>query len=167
MHGSSLDEMKKFVDGYLDKSKPLRIIDIGSVDVSGGTYKSLFENENWEYLGLDLEPGPNVDIVSSDMYDWPVDDESFDIVISGQCIEHVEDTHKWICEVARIAKKGGTICVIGPWACPEHRYPIDCWRIFPDGMRFLIEKIAKLEPLDIYRNDHPAMDCVGIARKPE
>ena len=104
--------------------------------------------------------------MAEELYSWPVDDESFDVVISGQCIEHVEDTHAWIKEVARVVKKGGIVCVIGPWSCPEHRYPLDCWRIFPDGMKFLFEKMAGLTVLESYHNS-PDIDCVGIGRKEE
>ncbi|MFA7044577.1 MAG: hypothetical protein WC186_09550, partial [Bacteroidales bacterium] len=37
-------------------------------------------------------------------------------------------------------KKGGLVCIITPFSVPEHRYPIDCWRILPDGYRYLLEK---------------------------
>ena len=163
MHNSSFEEMKKFVEKYLDTKKNLKIIDIGSMDVNG-TYKDLFNCENWEYIGLDLEEGRNVDLVADSLYSWGGEDESFDVVISGQCLEHVKNTHLWIKEVARIVKKGGIVCIIAPWSFTEHRFPVDCWRILPDGMRFLLEEIAGLEVIDVYHNA-PLMDCIGIAKK--
>ena len=30
-----------------------------------------------------------------------------------------------------------------------HRYPVDCWRIMPDGMRYLFEEALQLERYDI------------------
>jgi len=164
MHQSSFWEMSVFVNKYLNPNDKLKIIDIGSQDING-TYKPLFENnENWEYVGLDLTPGKNVNIVSNEMYSYPIESESFDVVISGQCLEHVQNTHLWIKENARILKKEGIICIITPWTWNEHKCPIDCWRIFPDGMSFLMEDIANLKVIENYINS-PNTDCIGIAKK--
>ncbi|MEA4840140.1 MAG: methyltransferase domain-containing protein [Bacteroidales bacterium] len=130
--------MRYIVDTYLDKNKKLEILDVGSYDVNG-SYKSLFQNPNWSYCGLDIVEGPNVDIVSKGLYDFGID-KQFDVVISGNCLEHVEAPWKWIQEVHKVVKKGGLVCIITPFSVPEHRYPIDCWRILPDGYRYLLEK---------------------------
>lgn len=163
MHESSYSEMKSFVDKYLDKNKELSILDIGSLDVNG-TYKPLFDNQKWKYTGLDIKEGENVDVVSINQYRYPFDDNSFDVVISGSVIEHVQDTHAFIREAARVMKKDGIMCIIAPWAYPEHKYPVDCWRIMPDGMRFLIEKIGGIKIIDVRKNE---TDCIGIAGKPK
>ncbi|MCX6330984.1 MAG: hypothetical protein NTZ85_15895, partial [Bacteroidia bacterium] len=55
-------------------------------------------------------------------------------------LEHVEAPWKWIKEVERVTKNGGIVCIITPFSVDEHRYPVDCWRILPDGYRFLLEK---------------------------
>jgi hypothetical protein len=57
-------------------------------------------------------------------------------------------------------KPDGIICVVAPWTYPEHKYPVDCWRIMPDGMRFLLSDIAGLPVLGVWKNE---TDCVGIA----
>jgi SAM-dependent methyltransferase len=159
MHESSYNEMKNFIERYLDKSRELSILDIGSLDVFG-TYKPLFDNPKWKYTGLDLIAGKNVDIVSPEPYHYPLNDGAFDVVISGSCIEHVEDLHAFIKEAARVMKRNGIMCMIAPWIWEEHRYPQDCWRILPDGMRFLLEKIAGVKVLRIGKNK---TDCIGIA----
>ena len=148
MHESTYKEMQKSVSGYLDRSRDLSILDIGSLDVNG-TYKPLFENPKWKYTGLDLVAGENVDIVSAEPYHYPFSDQSFDVVVSGSCMEHVEDLHAFIKEAARVLKKDGTMCIIAPWVWEEHRFPRDYWRILPDGMKFLLEKIAGLPILRI------------------
>lgn len=38
-------------------------------------------------------------------------------------------------EVARVLKLGGLFFLIAPSKRPEHRYPVDCWRYYPDGYR--------------------------------
>lgn len=159
MHETSYNEMKRFVEKYLDRDQELKIIEIGSLDVNG-SYRPLFDSPNWIYTGLDLDAGKNVDIVASDPYNYPFESNSFDVVISGSTLEHVEDMHAFIKEAARIIKKDGIMCVIAPWTYPEHKYPVDCWRILPDGMRFLLSKIAGINVLNVHKNEE---DCIGIA----
>lgn len=117
---------------------PVKILDVGSCGVNG-TYKEIFsDKERFDYYGLDLTPGPNVDYVPSDPYDWQdLPDESFDIIISGQAFEHIEFPWLTILEIKRVLKKGGLICIIAPLRGPEHKYPVDCWRYYPDGFRAL------------------------------
>jgi hypothetical protein len=161
MHETSMERMKEFVEKYLDVNKKLRILDVGSYDVNG-TYKDLFDNPNWKYTGLDIEKGPNVDVVTKGVYDWDLN-EKFNVVISGQCIEHVEDLKEWSKEFNKILKENGLVCVIGPNNYfGEHRYPVDCWRIFPDGMKFLLEKVCDFKVIECFIK---GPDCVGIAKK--
>lgn len=136
MHKSSYDKMTAFCREYLadQASKRLSILDVGSMNVNG-CYRPLFENENWTYLGLDMEPGPNVDIVVRNPYDWSaVSSRSVDVVVSGQAFEHVEFFWITMLEIARVLKPGGLACILAPSSGPEHRYPTDCWRFYPDGM---------------------------------
>lgn len=146
MHAQSFELMKYFVEKYLDKNKKLEILEVGSYDVNG-SYKSLFQNPNWNYYGLDIEKGPNVDFVSKSGYEFGVDKE-FDIVISGNCLEHVEAPWKWIKEVYKVTKKGGTVCIITPFSLGEHKFPLDCWRILPDGYKYLLEQESNFTVLE-------------------
>lgn len=157
MHNSSMIEMNNLLKKYGSHGLCL---DVGSMNING-TYKALVPL-TYVYLGLDLEPGPNVDLVSKKPYDWPSDNDMFDLIISGQCLEHVEDTHKWIQEVYRICKPGGLVIIIAPHSFGEHKYPIDCWRIFPDAMRWLL-KFAGFEILEVGRNI--STDTWGVGRK--
>jgi SAM-dependent methyltransferase len=172
MHDSSRRLMKDFFDRYLDKENPLNILDVGSYSVCG-SYRDLLDS-NWNYIGLDMTEGPNVDIVPSDIYNWKeIKEESFDVVISGQAFEHIEFPWITITEISRVLKQGGLVCIIAPSAGKEHRYPVDCYRYYPDGMRALT-KWAKLEVLESYMERDPAkyplmnkmwQDCILIAKK--
>jgi SAM-dependent methyltransferase len=168
MHPSSQQAMQKFIETYLDKTKPLSIIEIGSRDPNNGkqlnaTYRQMFVNGGWAFHGLDLAPGNGVDIVSLDEYAYPIASDEYDVVISGQVLEHVKDMFLWIAELGRILKPGGHMCVIAPWQWGYHPHPVDCWRIMRDGMRFLLNEKARLEVLEVYEYSD---DCIGIARKP-
>jgi hypothetical protein len=159
MHASSYNEMKGFVERYLDRERPLSVLDVGSLDVNG-SYKDLFSSPHWSYTGIDLVPGPNVDVISDDPYRYPFPDGAFDVVISGSVLEHVDDMRAIVSEMVRVMKPGGIMCIIAPWTYPEHKYPTDCWRILPDGMSYLLGKVAGLPLLGAYKNE---TDCVGIA----
>ena len=119
----------------ITKDQRYDVLDVGSCDVNG-TYRSLFEDHN--YVGMDVAAGKNVDIVVKDHYNWrEIADASFDVVISGQCLEHVEFPWLTVKEAARVLRPGGTFLLIVPSAGPVHRYPVDCYRYYPDGLRAL------------------------------
>jgi hypothetical protein len=63
----------------------------------------------------------------------------------------------------RVLRPGGVLAIITHWSFPEHRYPIDCWRILPDGMKHLFDLTKSLADYDI-RIVNPT-DIVGVARK--
>lgn len=166
MDNASIEIMKWCLKDLPDKD--LEILDVGSLDING-SYRGLFSNPKWHYTGLDIVPGKNVDMVSMDPYHYPYKDESFDIVISGQCLEHVEDMYAWAEEVIRLVKKDGVLIIVVPSIWGEHRFPIDCWRIFPDGLRFLFSKRGKMQ--EIYINNFTYLDqsiyglCYGVFKK--
>lgn len=176
MHLSSLDKMRYFRDTYLSEKKdiPLKIADLGSMAIAG-SYRDLFA-PYWEYTGLDIAPGDNVDQVLSDPYTWlEIPSDSLDVLVSGQAFEHIAYFWKTMREIARVLKPGGLCCIVAPSGGPEHRYPLDCWRFYPDGFRALA-RYADLEVLEVFTQWEPLgysdgsddwADTVLIAQKPE
>ena len=128
-----------------------RVLDIGSMSyLDHDSYRALFSDGPYEYLGLDIAPGPNVDIVPTDPYSWnELATESFDLVISGQSLEH--NPYFWItfAEIARVLRVGGLTAIIAPSAGREHRCPFDCWRFYPDSWTALCAFVG-LEPVEHY-----------------
>jgi len=157
--------MQDFIQRWAEPKtggSPLKVLDIGSLDVNG-TYKDLFPAPKYEYKGLDLVPGGNVDIVARGPYDYyPVENDSIDLVISGQTMEHVEAIWLWVLEMKRILKPGGLMCLIVVNEHPLHRHPVDCWRVRADGMIYLLRSHAGLEILEA---KEVGVDTIGIARK--
>ena len=127
----------------------------------------MFPNPKWTYHGLDIAPGKNVDIVVDDMYDWHkiIDNESYDVIITGQCLEHIEEPWTVAIEMYRICKPGGFCCAIAPWHYECHRFPIDCYRFFPDGFRYIFTKKAKFTELDCDYGNHNSLDCWFMGKK--
>lgn len=167
MHLSSHENMREAAEKYL-KGKQGTVLDIGSLDVNG-SYKNIFLEMGFSYVGVDLEDGLNVDTVLSNPYKYPYSSNKFDVVVSGQAFEHIEYFWLAIVEMARVTKIGGILIVIAPSRGPEHRYPQDCWRFYPDGYRALA-KFACLELIDckVQWDDHRDPDsaqwgdCVGV-----
>lgn len=97
----------------------------------------------------------------ADHYSIPLADESVDTVISGQCLEHVNNPFKLVAEGARILKKGGHLLLTATFQWREHKYPIDTFRYLPDGMRALMEE-AGITVIKTYLIKY---DCWGIGRR--
>ena len=177
LHQSSMEKMAAFRDRYLfsKKTGPLRILDLGSLDVNG-SFRPLFSDPLWDYAGLDIAPGNNVDIVLRTPYLWKeVASDSADVVISGQAFEHIQYFWLTMLEVARALKPGGLCCILAPSSGPEHRYPMDCWRFYPDGMVSLahfaqmevIEAVTQWKDLGYADGSDSWHDSMLICRKPD
>jgi SAM-dependent methyltransferase len=108
----------------------------------------------------------------SNPYDFPVPDDRYDIVLSGQVIEHVEKIWVWMKELKRITKKGGRIITVNPVSWPYHEGPVDCWRIFPCGIKALADEAGleveqclfeSLEIIELRQRDPKAKFIPGEA----
>ena len=164
MHQTSYDEMARMLNKHLGDrfNEPLEVLDVGSRQVEDGfgkTYRDLMPTA-WRYTGCDGLPGPNVDLVCLEAYRIQESGECYDLVISGQCLEHVELPHLLVCEMARMCRPGGWLIVTAPWQWHYHPHPLDCWRILPHGMEALF-RFASLEVFEAYLK---ATECWGVAR---
>lgn len=84
--------------------------------------------------------GPSeVQVWMPDEYTIPVPDGTYDVVFSGNVLEHVRKPWRWMPELARVTKPGGLVVTVAPLSWPYHEVPVDCWRIYPEGMRALSE----------------------------
>lgn len=170
MHPSALELMEDFRNKYLSAQAPTRILEVGAGDHHGGKktlYRSLFQETPWSYVGSDIEALPNVDHIQPSPFDLGFPEGSFDVVISGQVLEHVTHPFKLVEAMGNVVKSDGLICLTAPWGWREHKYPLDCWRILPDGMRVLLEEAAGCEVLEIQKTSLEALrgDTHGVGRK--
>lgn len=171
MHKSSVMRMNYFKENFLDPNEELKILDVGSFDKVGDyNYGRLLDEKKWSYQGLDLKPGNNVDIVVKDAYDWSeIEENTYDVVISGQTLEHIEFFWLTMEQISRVLKPGGLCCIIVPSKGPVHRNPYDCYRFNEDGVRSLA-KYVNFDILDAGTTAKevakPWYDSYVIARKP-
>jgi len=146
VHKGSYLEMQRILYQWPDAA--VNLLDVGSYNVNG-SYRPIAHTKGWQYTGLDIVPGKNVDVVSQDPYHYPFKDGEFDIVISGSVMEHVKCIWFWVPELVRLIRPGGMLAIITHTQWTYHPHPVDCWRIMPDGMRLLFDLTGKLEKYDI------------------
>lgn len=139
----------------------IEVLDVGAADYNG-SYRQLFDDTQFHYRAADLTPHETVDIVIPPDGRIPVADCTFDIVISGQALEHAEFFWETFSEMVRVTKADGLIFLIVPSAGPIHRYPVDCYRFYPDAMSALA-RYTKTHLVDCWHDPRgPWKDLVGV-----
>ena len=173
MHKSSYLKMQYFKETYLNPNEELKILDIGSFDKDGNYNYGLILNEKkWTYHGLDLKQGNNIDIVVENAYDWEdeIEDETYDLVISGQAFEHIEFFWLTLEQVKRVLKPGGLFFLIVPSTGPVHKNPYDCYRFNKNAMKAMA-KYINLRVIEYGTNfdkiSDPWYDTFLVAKKSE
>jgi len=164
----------KLMEGLIDKYVPhtdstsgsFSVLDVGSHSSNGPSYRRMCEDRGLAYTGMDIREGPNVDLVVHHDFQNTFSDHisgNYDIVISGQCMEHVAAPWLWIREIYKLVEVGGLVIVIAPWKWQFHAHPIDCWRVLPDGMRGLFVW-TDLKVLEVGIPEGTP-DCFGVGTK--
>jgi SAM-dependent methyltransferase len=131
-----------------------RVLEIGP-DTHPSTFQRIVGKPTIRWETLDLQADPRLTYVAKNEYQFPIPDATFDVVFSSQVIEHVRRPWVWIREVARVCKPGGYVLTVNPVSWPYHEAPIDCWRIYPEGMGALYQEaglsvlLCKFECLEV------------------
>jgi SAM-dependent methyltransferase len=117
-----------------------------------------------EYIGVDMARGPGVDEVC-DVHDLlkRFGEASFDVVISTEMLEHVEDWREVIRILKAVVRVGGVLLVTtrSP-GFPYHGYPFDFWRYEVEDMH----KIFALASDLVVESDPVSPGVFVCARRP-
>jgi SAM-dependent methyltransferase len=93
-----------------------------------GMYVQALRQFTPDVVGLDIEPdrvlvsrahSPLVNVAAGEYLPYPAD--HFDLVLSHEVIEHVEDDALAVAEMVRVLKKGGRAVIF----CPNRLYPFE------------------------------------------
>lgn len=131
MHAAALKNGERFFDSYVTSAGKVTVVDIGAQDINGSLKQVCPSNA--KYIGVDFVAGLGVDVVLTDPFKLPFANESIDFVVSSSCFEHAEMFWLYFLEALRVLKPHGIFYLNGPANGPFHRYPVDCWRFYPDS----------------------------------
>jgi SAM-dependent methyltransferase len=81
-----------------------------------------------EYVGFDVLPGPNVDVVGDAHRLSQLVDGPFDAVYSISTFEHLAMPWKVVLEINRVLRVGGLMFAATHHTWPPHELPWDYWR---------------------------------------
>ncbi|MGW1071753.1 bifunctional 2-polyprenyl-6-hydroxyphenol methylase/3-demethylubiquinol 3-O-methyltransferase UbiG [Streptomyces sp. NPDC002537] len=89
------------------------------VACGGGLFGPHLSGKGYRLVGVDLSAMSLREalrhgfdeVVQADITDLPFEDESFDVVTAGQCLEHVPDPFAVVKELCRVLRPGGTLVV--------------------------------------------------------
>ena len=116
-----------------------RVLEIGP-DRHPSTYQRIVgPTAAWDTLDFASRADVPLTYRTTGEYSFPVADGSYDVVFAAQVIEHVRKIWRWMPELARVCAPGGLVIVINPVSWHYHESPVDCWRIYPEGMRALCD----------------------------
>lgn len=105
-------------------------------------YRRMIEDSVQEYVGIDIE---NSDIYTADsIVFWdgktiPLENESADVLLSTELLEHVEAPKEISKEVFRVLKPGGVWLGTVPFVWPMHEVPHDRNRYTPFTLLDIIQ----------------------------
>jgi SAM-dependent methyltransferase len=142
-----------------------RVLEIGP-DSAPSTFEQLIGHATEAWDTLDAFPRTDVSLtyLADSEHSFPVPDDSYEVVFSAQVIEHVRSVWCWMRELARVCRPGGVVITINPVSWHYHEAPVDCWRIYPEGMRALSEDAG----LEVLLSEWGSMEMKRIeARVPQ
>lgn len=146
--------IKKFKEPYLE---------IGTRYSLTREIRKLFPNS--EYIGIDMEDGPEVDVVLDltkdvNIVDKVLNQKRFNTIFCLSVLEHCSNPFMMAQNITRLLNRNGVLYVSVPFSWEFHAYPSDYWRFTPEGIRILFPKIV----FDL-ENSNMATSDIGDIRK--
>jgi len=133
------------------KSKSFRVLDAGA---GRAPYRHLFDHVTYEtadFVQVSRKKYTEIDHVC-DLTKIPVPDETYDLVLSTQVLEHVPEPVAVLREFHRVLKPGGQAWLSAPLFYAEHEKPFDfhrytqfSWRWMAADSGFRVEVLDWLE----------------------
>lgn len=119
--------------------KPDKKYDILDYGCGSKPYEYIFEGHINKYTGVDIGENPRADHKIEPGGILPFNDHSFDIVLSSQVLEHVEDVNQYMKECYRVLKPNGFFLLSTHGTWQYHASPHDFHRWTSIGLKKLIK----------------------------
>jgi SAM-dependent methyltransferase len=133
-----------------------RVLDVGCGDKP---YYPFFAARASEYVGVDAQH-PAADL-HAPVERLPVADESFDLVLCTQVLEHADDPAQVVRELRRVVKAGGRVLASTHGVQVYHPNPVDLQRWTHTGLQRLFEENGEWSSLDVVPSSGTTA-CVGM-----
>lgn len=114
-----------------------RVLDIGC---GLQPYRPFLDASQTEYVGIDREGPLSKPTIVGNAESLPFPDESFDVVLSTQVLEHLPEPERALAEAVRVLKRGGRLILTVPGVWPTHEAPHDFWRFTRHGLMRLLDR---------------------------
>jgi SAM-dependent methyltransferase len=112
--------------------------------------KIILENkEITSYVGLDIETALNYDSVQPDFH-WdgirmPFENDTFDVVLSTEVLEHILNPDIYLLEVKRVLRPGGIFFFTVPFLMSLHEVPYDYYRYTPYALEMIFKRVGFID----------------------
>ena len=134
-----------------------RVLDVGC---GLKPYEPLFAPFVSSYVGVDPVDNPHAELKGA-VEDLPVDDDSFDVVLCIQVLEHCVDPATGIRELCRVTGPGGRVLASTHGVMTYHPAPTDYWRWTHAGLAKLFTDNASWASLRVTPGAGTTA-CVGM-----
>jgi SAM-dependent methyltransferase len=127
----------------------MRILEIGSREVTAqSNARKMFANAT--YVGFDYYPGHNVDVVGDAHYlsSYFKDGETFDLIYTSACFEHLAMPWLAAVEIAKMLKVGGILFVETHFSFGSHERPWNFFQFSDMGLRALFSTALGFECIE-------------------
>ncbi len=124
-------------------------VEVGAHGPASSYVRSMVEGK-YQYLGVDLSPGANVDVVGdAHLLSNIVTAGTADVVFSHSVLEHLLAPLKFVIEANKVLRVGGLFIAHAPTCWPLHAEPWDYWRFSSHAWRGLLNQKTGFEILEI------------------
>ncbi len=93
---------------------------------------------------------------------WPVPDDSVDVVLTTETLEHVLEPAVFLAEARRVLRNGGRIVITVPFSARWHYVPHDYWRFTPSSLRSLLERAGFADVVVNARGNAATVACAKV-----
>ena len=154
--------IRKFIIKTTENKKFNVVVDVGA---GSAPYKKFIKHEKYICLDSENRGGFSRDFFIIDANkDLPLQNDSADLIILTEVLEHLKEPKKILFEANRILKKDGLLILTTPFAWPVHEAPNDYYRYTKFGLKYLLNNANFKDIKIISRGNYYFALCQLFAR---